>query len=102
MSFISDVAAASLINYHGQITSLLNGFKLEDSERPFKIYIRPKVYNPENLDLLVNCRLILDSTLSNFPVNLYQWSPANIIELGQNSIDLDVYDLYYGSGITPA
>lgn len=98
---VSETAAASLINFHGQITSLTNGFKLEDPDRPFKIYIRPKVYNAENIDIMVNCKLILDYQSSSMPFNFYQWSPANIIELAANSIDLDAYDVYYGTGVTP-
>lgn len=101
MKNVSESAAASLINFHGKITSLESGFKLEDEDRPFKIYIRPKVYNAGNIDILVDCKCILDYKSSDLPVNFYQWTPANIIELGVNSIDLGTYDVYYGAGVTP-
>lgn len=101
MKNVSETAAASLINFHDQITSLVNGFKLEDPDKPFKIYIRPKVYSAEDIDLLVNCKLILDYKSSPMPINFNQWSPANIIELAPNSIDLGTYDVYYGVGTTP-
>lgn len=100
--YSSDAERSAILNYHGQITSLATKFALEDPNTPFKIYIRPKIANPEIIDLIVDCKLLLDSVSSNLPMNLQQWTPTNIVELAITAIDLATYDVYWASGLTPA
>lgn len=80
---------------HGQITSLTNGFNLNGL--PFSIYVRPKS-TVTATDMVVNAKCITDSEASALPVPFNDWTPAAIVELAADAINLSSYDVYWGAG----
>lgn len=85
----------SRILTHGQITSMTNGFSLDGE--PFSIYVRPKG-TVTAVDMTVSAKCIGDKNLSALPVPFNDWTPASIVELGANAINLSSYDVYWGAG----
>ena len=81
----------------GQITDLSQGFTL--GGKVFSIYVRPKVATL-NTNMVVSCKLICDKEAENLPVTLGDWTPAAIVELSANAIDLTEFDVYWGAGET--
>lgn len=79
----------------GQITDLTKGFDLGGV--PFSIYVRKKSVSMDT-DLLVNCQLVCDKTMGEFPVPVGDWTPAAIVKLAPYSISLSSYDVYWGAG----
>lgn len=77
---------------HGQLQDLSQGFKRNS---PFSVYIRAKTATLER-DVLVNCKCISDKEISPLPCPIGDWTPGAIVELAPNSIDLSVYDVYWG------
>ena len=65
----------------GRITDLSKGFHLRDY-LPFSIYLRSKTGVVEN-DTIVQCRLICDKSVGDFPVPVGDWTPGKIVELPQ-------------------
>lgn len=88
----------SRILTHGKIETLKEGFRLPHNSI-FSVYVRPKEGIVET-DLLVNCRCICDDKPSDLPVPLNEWTPAAIVEITPNAIELDMYDVYWGAGNT--
>lgn len=79
----------------GQITDLSKGFDLGGV--PFSVYCRKKTVSMET-DLIVNCKLLADSSFGNMPVPVGDWTPAEIVKLAPGTISLDAYDVYWGAG----
>jgi len=98
--FSSEADQSARLNSHGKITSLATKFTMEDPNTPFSIYVKKIVADPEIIDIVVNCKLMLDFESSNFPVALQNWTSGNIIEIGIAAIDLAVYDVYWASGFS--
>ena len=102
--FITDGMQSGRLNSHGEIITLSSGFSLEN-DYPFTIFIIPKanisngiISQPTEIGLIVNCSLYADDIQSDCPFILGQWSEAYLSSLGVNSIDLDIYRLFWGSG----
>lgn len=79
----------------GKIENLSGGFSLNGV--PFSIYVRPKKVTMEH-DTLVNCRLLCDKEVSEFPVPINDWTPAMIAEISPDAISLSDFDVYWGAG----
>lgn len=80
---------------HGQITNLADGFALDG--QPFSIYVRPK-QTVTAMDMVVSAKCICDTELSSLPVSFNDWTPASIVALDKNAINLAQYDVYWGAG----
>lgn len=63
----------------GRIKDLSKGFRLPES-LPFSIYLRSKTGVVEN-DTLIQCRLICDKEIGDFPVPVGDWTPGKIVAL---------------------
>ncbi len=83
----------------GRIDDLSKGFRLPES-LAFSIYLRPKTGVVEN-DTLVQCRLIYDTEIGDFPVPVGDWTPGKIVFLPPNAIDTAKYEIYWGAIDTP-
>lgn len=83
----------------GRITDLSKGFHLRDY-LPFSIYLRSKTGVVEN-DTIVQCRLICDKSVGDFPVPVGDWTPGKIVELPPNAIDTAKYEIYWGASDNP-
>lgn len=83
----------------GRIDDLSKGFHLRDS-LPFSIYLRSKTGVVEN-DTIVQCRLICDKKVGDFPVPVGDWTPGKIVELPPNAIDTAKYEIYWGASDNP-
>lgn len=83
----------------GRIDDLSKGFLLRDS-LPFSIYLRSKTGVVEN-DTIVQCRLICDKEVGDFPVPIGDWTPGKIVELPPNAIDTDKYEIFWGASEAP-
>ena len=49
---------------------------------------------------LVRCHLICDKKASDFPVPIGDWTPAAIVKISPNAIDLAAFDVFWGAGET--
>lgn len=49
-------------------------------------------------DTLLNCKLICDNSFSNIPVPVGDWTPAAIVAIAPNAIDLQKCEIYWGAG----
>lgn len=81
----------------GKITDLSKGFDLGGV--PFSIYVRKKSVSME-ADLIVKCQLICDLKSGDLPVPVGDWTPAAIVKISPNAIDVTDYDVYWGAGQT--
>lgn len=81
---------------HGKLSNLSEGFKLPH-DVPFSVYVRPKE-STIDADIVINAKCICDKEASALPVPLYDWTPAEIVEIAPNAISLDSYDVYWGAG----
>lgn len=81
----------------GQITDISQGFSL--GSIPFSIFVRPKKVTME-ANTLVRCHLICDKKASDFPVPIGDWTPAAIVKISPNAIDLAAFDVFWGAGET--
>lgn len=79
---------------HGQITDLANGFR---KNVPFSVYVRPKT-DTIATDILLKCLCFCDEEQTFLPVPINDWTPAAIVEIAPNAIDLSEYDVYWGAG----
>lgn len=79
---------------HGKITDLTNGFR---KNVPFSVYVRPK-NDTLAQDILISCRCFCDEDTTALPVPLNDWTPAAIVEIAPNAIDLSEYEVYWGAG----
>lgn len=97
-SMIMDNNMTSLrILSHGQITDLSEGFKLEH-DAPFSIFVIHKVPTLVQYTT-VKCRCLSDrGKATALPVILGDWSPAMVTYISPKAIDLNQYDVYWGSG----
>lgn len=95
--YISEFMNGGRIVSHGKIQSLANGFKLP-FEVPFSVYIKPKDFAVQELDVLLNVRCYQDEVASPAPVVLNDWSPLAIVEIAPDMELLKNYDIYWGSG----
>lgn len=100
--YVSEIMNSSRIVSHGKIAAL--PFKFT-SFNPFSILVIPKINvtakvisSPETAGLLVDCKCYQDDTSSNLPVMFNQWTEAAIIEIAEDAIDLETYDVYWGAG----
>lgn len=82
----------------GQIADLSKGFNL--GGKPFSVYVRSKSVTEMVADMLLNCKLICDTSFSNIPVPVGDWTPASIVEIAPNAMDLQKYEIYWGAGET--
>lgn len=80
----------------GQVSDLSNGFKLGGN--PFSVYVRSKSATEMVSDTLLNCKLICDNSFGNIPVPVGDWTPAAIVAIAPNAIDLQKYEIYWGAG----
>ena len=104
METLTPQQIAGRLSSHGKIADLSEGFSLENGHS-FSILVITKanitgvlVPPDTNQLLLVDLQMIQDSVSSVFPVTLNDWTPASIRSLAVDSIDLDTYDVYWGSG----
>lgn len=81
---------------HGRIDDLSAGFKLRHSI-PFSVYVRPKEMTLDH-DMVIQAKCICDENVSALPVALNDWTPAAIVEIAPNAIDLSEYEVYWGAG----
>lgn len=82
----------------GQISDLSKGFNL--GGKPFSVYVRSKSATEIATDMLLNCKLICDTSFGNIPVPVGDWTPAAIVGIAPNAIDLQKYEIYWGAGET--
>lgn len=80
----------------GQVSDLSKGFNL--GGKPFSVYVRSKSATEMATDTLLNCKLICDTSFGNIPVPVGDWTPAAIVEIAPNAIDLQKYEIYWGAG----
>lgn len=80
----------------GRIDDLSNGFRLSNGV-PFSVFLWKKTSDDE-YKVLVNCKLICDREMGDFPVLVDDWTPGVISELAPNSIDLEKYEVFWGAG----
>lgn len=80
----------------GEVSDLSKGFNL--GGKPFSVYVRSKSATEFVSDTLLNCKLICDNSFGNIPVPVGDWSPAAIVEIAPNAIDLQKYEIYWGAG----
>ena len=83
----------------GRIDDISKGFHLRDY-LPFSIYLRSKTGVVEN-DTIVQCRLICDKEVGDFPVPVGDWTPGKIVALPPNAIDTAKYEIYWGASVNP-
>lgn len=81
----------------GKVTDLSNGFALGGV--PFTVFVRPKEVTMETSTLL-KCKLICDKEFGVIPVPVGDWTPAAIVKIAPNAIDLQSYEIYWGAGET--
>ena len=79
----------------GKIENLSNGFSL--SGETFSVFVRPKTQSMET-SIIADVRLFGDDETGPFPLPLGDWTPGLCIEIPANAIDLDKYDVFWGSG----
>jgi hypothetical protein len=96
-NYVSESMFVSRIVSKGKIIDLTNGFKLKENA-PFSVYVRPKTLTTLERDMLLNCKLYKEDTFSEAPVPLFTWVELFIIEIAPDALNLDSYDIYYGSG----
>jgi len=103
MSYVSESMNAGRILSHGKISALPFTFT---SFNPFSIFVVPKanvtsgvISTPDNAGMLVDCKCYQDDASSDIPVLFNQWTEAAIIEIAEDAIDLDDYDVYWGAGV---
>lgn len=91
--YVSTIGRSTRILAHTKVDSL--PFKFA-SGQPFSIYPRPKDPASTEIDTLIKCKLHQDEDDNDidFPVQLFNWTPALIVELRE--IDLSRYDVYVG------
>lgn len=82
----------------GQVTDLSNGFDL--GGKMFSVYVRKKTIAGMDADVLLNCKLICDTSFGVIPVPVGDWTPAAIVKIAPNAIDLQSYEIYWGAGET--
>lgn len=87
---------AARVLSHGKIESLTAAFSLRNAQ-PFALFIIP-ADTEETAPVLVNCKLYQDDLASDCPFNLNCWTEPAIMEISASAIDLEDYDLYWGSG----
>lgn len=80
----------------GEVSDLGKGFNL--GGKPFSVYVRSKSATEIVSDTLLNCKLICDNSFGNIPVPVGDWTPAAIVEIAPNAIDLQKYEIYWGAG----
>jgi len=51
-------------------------------------------------DLVVKCQLVCDKAFGEFPVPVSDWTPAAIVKISPNAIDLAAFDVFWGAGET--
>lgn len=83
----------------GRVTDLSKGFRLPEN-LPFSIYVRPKERTMD-CDVIVQCRLICDREVGDFPMPLGDWTPGKIAYLPPNAIDTAKYEIYWGASDNP-
>jgi hypothetical protein len=98
--------SAGRITAHGKLTSIDEGFYITNNA-PFSILVVPVssttgrlISTPENLGILVNCNLVHSSDESSLSVIFNQWTEGLIEYIHIDAIDLEVYDVYWGTGDT--
>lgn len=102
--FVTTELSAGRINAHGKIASLATAFK---KNNPFSILIVPKadvttgvISNvAEEIGLIVSVRTYQNDAAADLPVYFHRWTEASIVELPITAIDLNTYDVYWGSGV---
>jgi len=93
--FMDDLMYSLRILSKGKISDLTKGFDLGGV--PFSIYCRKKTVSME-VDLVVSCQCICDKSMSDLPVPIGDWTPAEIVKLAPGAISLSDYDVYWGAG----
>ena len=83
----------------GRIDDLSKGFDLPNNT-PFSLYIHSKNGLGES-PLFIPCRLICDKEFGLFPVPVGDWNPGKFAALAPGSIDLRLYDVYWGASDNP-
>lgn len=63
------------------------------------MYVRAKSTTMEN-DTLLKCKCICDKEPGDLPVPISDWTPAMIVSISPDAIDLANYDMYWGAGET--
>jgi hypothetical protein len=96
-NYVSEAMFVSRIVSKGKITDLSSGFKLKDNA-PFSVYVRPKTLTTLERDTLLNCKLYKEDDFGECPVPLFTWVELVVIEIAPGAVDLNSYDIYYGSG----
>lgn len=97
---VSQEMFAGRISAKGKITSLTTGFSLAGN-KPFSLFIIPKStgsYANANT-AIVDCKLYQEAESSDCPFTTNCWDAPAVIEIAINGIDLDEYDVYWGSGM---
>jgi hypothetical protein len=94
--YVSEVLGSARILSHGKIRSLESAFSLRKGV-PFSIFIIP-VDDEEWKPLEVNCKLYQDDASTGCPFNLRCWNEPAISEIAAGAIDLDSYDVHWGTG----
>ena len=82
---------------HGEITDLSEDFSLKG--RPFSIFVRPKkLQSSLETSILLECKCICDKHSSNLPVPVGDWTPAAIVSIKKEAIDLSEFSVFWGAG----
>ena len=80
----------------GKISDLTHGFKLKENA-PFSVFLKAKKPTMETSEI-ISCRLIGDLTDGEFPIPVGDWTPGAIAEISPNAIDMDKYEVFWGTG----
>nr|DAF67758.1 MAG TPA: hypothetical protein [Caudoviricetes sp.] len=79
----------------GKITDLSFGFSLGGA--PFSIFVRPKKAIMD-YHTVIRCKLLCDTDEGEFPVPIGDWTPGAIVAISPDAINLDEYEIFWGSG----
>lgn len=80
----------------GQIKDLSSGFSLKGE--PFSVFVRVKGMADMQTSTIAQCKLMCDKETGDFPLPIGDWTPAAIVEIAPNGVDLEKYDLFWGAG----
>lgn len=82
---------------HGKITSLATDFSLAGNI-PFSLFIIEKA-SADPVPVVVSCETYQGDGFSDCPFTPNCWDVPAVIKIEAGSIDLLLYDVYWGSGL---
>jgi hypothetical protein len=88
------------VNHFSKSTRILAHTKIDkipfkfESGQHFTLYARPLDDGDDHIDVIIECKLHQDKESSEFPIPLFNWTPAMITEV--TYADLSNYEFYVG------